>query len=340
MKLLSDQGFDIDFAALVEKLGTPFFLFQEKVLKERYQTLSDALVKHYPHTRIYYSAKTNFSKWVLRSLRGYGSNVEIACGQELLAARRAGFEPQQICFDGPVKVADDIRYALQEGIGYFYFDSLEDAKRVSAIAVAMGKKVKSGFRIHPRLGGFLSGAAEFYITKFGIPIEKAVEIYQEAQQLPNLELEAISSHIGSQIISVRPYLQLVDQLTRLAILLTKQGFTIHEINLGGGFPSGTLIKTTPFNFALRFLGVQYRHPVPELATYAEEIAKRFGQRVESLALKPVLATEPGRSFASQMGILVSRVSVLKEPWVILDASKYFIPESIFFEDYMSHRQLF
>lgn len=316
--------------SMAEQHETPFFLFSEEILINRYKKLKDSFSRYYKPVRVYYSAKTNFNNWVLAKLRNVGSDIEIACGQELLAARKAGFNPQQMCFDGPVKTEEDIEYAIREGINYFNFDSLEDAKKVSRIAVRMKKTVHGGFRIDIQLKGFLWGVMESYIRKFGVPIQEAVATYEAARKLPNITLDVISTHIGSQVIKIAPYITTVKQLVSIIEELEKRNFSINEVNLGGGFPSATLAKTTPLRFLLLFFKIDFKDKVPTLQQFGEEISKTFYSEVKRLKSKPILAIEPGRSIASPMGILVSRAKIIKGKWVFSDASKYFIPESAFF----------
>lgn len=315
---------------MAERYNTPFFIFSEELLFNRYKELKDSFSRYYKPVRIYYSAKTNFNHWVLNKLRNFGSDIEIACGQELIAARRAGFNPKQICFDGPVKVEADIEYAIREGISYFNFDSLEDAKKVSAIAVRMKKRVRGGFRIDVRLKGFLHSVTESYIRKFGVPYKETVTTYEEARKLSNITLDVISTHIGSQVISINPYISAVKQLINIVEILESKNFSIKEVNIGGGYPSATLAKTTPLRLLLLFFKLDYKDNVPALQQYGETISKLFYNEVKRLKSKPVLSLEPGRSITSPMGILVSRAKILKNKWVLLDASKYFVPESAFF----------
>ena len=329
---LNDLLKGADLSKILSWTQTPFFLFRERLLNENYFKIKEGISKYYSNNKIYYSAKTNFNHWVLRKLKILGSQVEVACGSEILAARKAGFTGEDMCYDGPVKTDEDIKFAVENGVARFYFDSLTDAENVNRIAKEKNIRVSGGFRIYPRLDDVLYGPAEFYISKFGVPIESAIETYQKARNLSYVNLELIGGHIGSQIIKIEPYLKFIGKITELAKELEILGFIFKEINLGGGFPSGTLIKTTLPRFLLAKFGILFKEKVPFVENYLLGISKKFNSEVMGMKSKPVLAVEPGRSITGPMGILFSKVKVIKDKWVFLDSSKYFIPESLFFSE--------
>jgi diaminopimelate decarboxylase len=307
-----------------------FFLFSQNILETQYQTIKQGLDRYWPNNKIYYSAKTNFEEAVLKILLDLGSQLEIACGHELYIAKKVGFKAQKICFDGAVKTAPDLEYALKAGPMVFNMDSLDEAEVLNNLAKRLNKKAQVGFRINPEIQGFLKGPAIIYIRKFGIPLSQARLFYNKLARYKNLEPVTISAHIGSQVTSIKPYQILIKRLIKLAQELEQDGIIIKEINLGGGFPSASLKKLGPIKFALSQARLNFNPKVPPLSQYALTIARDFARQAPVLKNKPVLAVEPGRSLASPMGILIARVAVIKGNWIFLDASKYAISESIFF----------
>lgn len=321
----------LDVGEIARGLETPFFLFSQNILENQYRIIKDGLSENYPNNKIYYSAKTNFEEAVLKILLGQGSQLEIACGHEFFIANKIGFKAQDICFDGAVKTQRDLKYVIENGPVLINMDNKEEAKILDELSKSLGKKIRVGFRINPEMQGFLRGPAVTYIRKFGIPISQARALYGEVKKnYGNLEIVSVSAHIGSQITSIEPYKMLVRKLIGLVKDLKQDGITIEEVNLGGGFPSASLIKLGPIKFALSLLGIKIKSNIPSLVQYAREISKEFSVETSDLENKPVLAVEPGRSIASSMGILVSRVAAVKSDWLFLDSSKYAISESIFF----------
>lgn len=319
------------------KFQTPFFIFSESVLENRFRLFKKSVSQYYPNLIIYYSAKTNFEPAVLNTLKNNDAGIEIACGHELAAAKKAGFAASHICFDGPVKTEEDLRFAIGEGINIFNMDSLEEAEKIDKIAGEMGKKIKVGFRINLGLKGFLKGPTEFYITKFGIDLDNLIPFYRKLRQFSNLIVWGIHTHIGSQVINPDLYKAAIRQLVAAVKKLESEGLIIREINVGGGIPSSGLLKTTMLDLAFSFLRLPRlffgnsirKKPLP-LEIFGEIIGRTFFKEVKNLSFKPRLALEPGRSLTGPMGILISKVSHIKKSWVFLDASTYSVPESIFF----------
>src|SRR5690606_32009173 len=71
-------------------------------------------------------------------------------------------------------------------------------------------------------------------NKFGIDIEDAPRIYQQAAQLKNLNIVGVDCHIGSQITEVAPYLDALDKLMLLIETLAGLGIKLKHLDLGGG----------------------------------------------------------------------------------------------------------
>lgn len=309
---------------------TPFFLFSEKTLESNYNEIVDSLKKNYDKIRIDYSVKTNNEIAVLKILKNLGSCAEIASQQELFLAERAGFKPEQVTFDGPCKSKEDLTLCLDKNIHVFNVDSLQELKNLNEVANEKGVKAKVTFRINFGFKGIMSNIAELYISKFGIPIKSAYGAYKKAIECDNIEVAGISTHMGTQLTSPKPYLMAIKKLCGLAKKLEKCNIDVKEINLGGGFPSQTLSKTTIQNFLLSKIGVTIKKVIPPLSYYGETISKSFSAEIKSLTSEPILAFELGRSITSSMGIMVSKIKVVKDKWVFLDASANSIPEMIFF----------
>lgn len=334
--MLKSKGKNIYFSgvevqSLAQRVGTPFFLFSEKILRENYREFNKTFSSGYKNTRIDYSVKTNNEISVLKILAKEGSWAEIVAGYELELCKKAGFPPHKTIFDGPCKSDEEIELGIKSGIHAFYADSVGEFDRLNALARKMDKTVGVGLRINLGLRSVLEGPAETYIGKFGVDYEKAFEILVSASTLPNLKVIAISTHLGSQILSVEPYLKAVGKMFRLASELYKGGIAIQEINLGGGFPSQTLVKMTLPSFFLSMMGIKLeQRPLP-ISIYGREISSKFSKEIVRHKLpKLTLAVQPGRSISSSMGIAVAKARVVKKNWVFLDISTSSLPESIFF----------
>lgn len=321
----------IDYIA--KKYKTPVFIFSEKRLIENYLTFSKAFKTHYKNTSIYFSIKTNFELQILKTLKSLGSCGEAASALELQIAKKAGFLPSELIIDGPAWTDEDITYSIQNNIKTFNVDSIDELKRVNAIAKRLKKKVKISFRIFPEIKmSILKSFIEGYIAKFGVPLSKALDAYKFASTLSNVVPIAISSHIGSMITDPGYYERAIDRLVDLAKNIRQNlNITIEELNIGGGFGIQSLNYYSLQNVILEKAGISNYSKAASIKEFGARISKRFQQRIqESKIPSPKLALEPGRFIVSDSGILITRVVSVKDKWVFVDGGINLIPESIFF----------
>lgn len=119
--------------------------------------------------------------------------------------------------------------------------------------------------------------------------------------MPNLKIEGVDCHIGSQLTETRPFMDALDRVLVLIDQLAGLDIHIHHLDLGGG------------------LGIQYRDETPPLP---EEYAKALSQKLEGRNLEILI--EPGRAIAGNAGILVTQVEFLKsngeKHFAIVDAA--------------------
>lgn len=316
---------------------TPYFLLSESAIREKAERFYKAFSEYYDKIKIYYSVKTNYELEVLKIIKDMGFGAEISGRLDLFFARKAEFEPSKIVYDGPCKSEEDLKYAIHEGIGIFNMDSITDAKNLDKVFDAQarnlwGGKLKVGLRVNPELKGrYLTQLAEMYIGKFGVPISQAEKVFKKLLEFKNFEVVSIHTHIGSQILSPKPYVKTLDKVVNMLKSMEKIGVKIEEINLGGGFPSDTLIKTTIMNLALSKVGFSAGSNVPEIEEYANNIMNTFLEKIKVLKSEPYLAFEPGRYIASKAGLYISKVVDVKDDkWVFIDGSISHVPENIFF----------
>ena len=72
---------------------------------------------------------------------------------------------------------------------------------LNEVAGQLGKKIKFALRVNPDVDAKTHDKISTGRKgdKFGVDIDIAVETYQVAASLPNLDIYGISTHIGSQI---------------------------------------------------------------------------------------------------------------------------------------------
>lgn len=287
--------------ALAAQYGTPTYVYSRAALEQHWKAFDDAFSPH-PHL-VCYAVKANSNLAVLNVLARLGSGFDIVSGGELARVIAAGGRADKTVFSGVGKTVEEIRYALESGIRCFNVESVSELQRISEIATALGKLAPISIRVNPDVDAqthpyISTGLKE---NKFGIAIEDALAVYQQASQLPNLQIVGVDCHIGSQLTSVSPF---VDALKRVLVLvdaLAEQGIVVQHLDIGGG------------------LGIRYRDETPPTpAEYAAAIkALLVGRNMEILL-------EPGRAIAGNAGILLTKVEYIKtgeaKRFAIVDAA--------------------
>lgn len=279
---------EIPLTTLAERFGTPLYVYSRATLERHYVAFDQALGDH-PH-EICYAVKANSNIAVLDVLARLGAGFDIVSRGELERVLVAGGQPEKIIFSGVGKLTHEIERALEVGVGCINVESQPELERVSEIAKAMGKTARIALRVNPDIDAqthpyISTGLKE---NKFGVNLDIALALYQEAAQLPNIQIVGLGCHIGSQLMALEPFLAAFDRIYQLYLLLKEKGIEIQHLDLGGG------------------LGVRYRAENPP--TPAEYGAALLA-RIPDKQLKIVLA--PGRAIAANAGILVTRVEYLK-----------------------------
>lgn len=239
---------------------------------------------------------------ILHLFSSLGGGADIVSGGELFRALKAGVDPKKIVYSGVGKTVEELRQALLAGILLFNIESEQELIALQAAAAEMKVKAPVSFRINPdvdpKTHAYIStGLAK---NKFGIPVDQALAVYQQAKDMANIEVKGVSCHIGSQLTQVGPFVESLRKVKGFISRLTEAGISITHLDLGGG------------------LGITYdaeEPPHPE--AYAQAIKE------EMAGLNCTLILEPGRVIVGNAGILVSRVLYTKsntaKKFIIVDA---------------------
>lgn len=281
---------DVSLADIAARYGTPAYTYSKNHLLKRLTDYQTALAGI--RSQLFYAVKANSNLAVLATLARAGSGFDIVSGGELYRVLAAGAPASSVVFSGVGKTADEIRYALEVGIHSFNCESESEIQTISRIASGMNRTASLALRVNPDV----DASTHPYIStglrehKFGIDIAYAPAIYARATKLPNIRLEGVSCHIGSQLLDTRPLLEAADKVVTLTKHLRASGIPIRYLDLGGG------------------IGVPYRpaDPVPSISA----LVRRLGERIADLDV--TLMLEPGRSVIAEAGILLTRVLLTKQ----------------------------
>ena len=278
-----------NLSELAAQHGTPLYVYSRATL-ERHWHAFDQAAGDVPHL-ICYAVKANGNLAILNLLARLGSGFDIVSGGELARVVAAGGDPSKVVFSGVAKSEAEMRYALEQQILCFNLESEAELERLNRVAAEMGQTARISVRVNPDID---AGTHPYISTglkqnKFGVPIERAVALYHQAAQLPNIEIVGIDCHIGSQLTELEPFLEAMDRLLALIDRLAAEGIHIHHLDVGGG------------------LGVNYSDENP---SHPEQYAAALKVKLAGRDLQ--LIFEPGRAIIANAGVLLTRVEYLKE----------------------------
>ncbi len=293
---------ELDVVALARQIETPFFLYSPRRVRWNISSLVNAFTRRHLDTEIFFASKACSNLWFLDQVRRTGINVEVNAGGELSKARRVGFAPRQIIFNGVAKTAGEIGAAVELGIRAIVVDSLFELERVAEVARDHLKPARVDLRIdvdvptmtHPGLMTTHGGKA-------GIDLDDALDAFAFAGAHEFLDPRGLHLHIGSQITGVEPYLKAVGTgLDLIDQIEAATGLRIEHLNAGGGF-------AIPYRDKPICEPVDYFCSPLTMDDYAEAICGVIERRRPGLKL----LLEPGRSIAGNTAILVTTIENAK-----------------------------
>ena len=283
---------------IVKKNKTPFYLYSEKQIKENY--LNFAKIFSDTNPLICFATKANTNLTIMKMLGKLGSGADVVSGGELLKALKAGIKPKKIVFSGVGKTEEELKLAIKKKILLINVESESEAILINKIGKKINKIIPIGFRLNPNVDAkthkkISTGKAE---NKFGVSIKNFSSFYKKIKNFKNLKIEALSVHIGSQILSDAPYKKTLNVLSEL---IRNLNIKLKYVDLGGGF------------------GIKYNKQDKQinLNNYAK-LVYNFKNK-----LNCNIIFEPGRSLIGNTGILVSKIQYIKKGlnknFIIIDA---------------------
>ena len=305
----------VALSELARQHGTPLFVYSKAAILAALAAYQRGLAGR--EALICYAMKANSSLAILKLLADAGCGFDIVSGGELERALAAGATPSKIVFSGVGKTRQEMRQALQAGVGCFNIESMAELDVLSDVAVACGQTAPVSIRVNPNV----DAKTHPYIStglkgnKFGISHDEALAAYRHAASLPGLRVVGIDCHIGSQITESAPYLEAMDRVLDLVTQIEAAGIPIHHIDFGGG------------------LGIDYNGDTPPAADVLWQQllgkldARGFGNRK--------IMIEPGRSLVGNAGVCLTEVLFLKpgeqKNFCIVDAAMNDLPRPALYE---------
>ncbi|MCM2332818.1 MAG: diaminopimelate decarboxylase [Anaeromyxobacteraceae bacterium] len=287
--------------ALAKAYGTPLFVYSTATLTRHWKVLKGSL--RGLDATVCYAVKANSNLAILSHFACLGAGFDIVSAGELYRVVKAGGDPRRVVYSGVGKRDDELAMALDAGVGTINVESAPELARLAAVARRMGLRAPIALRVNPDVDPkthpyIATGLRE---SKFGVTVDEARRLYAAAVKDPHLDVRGIACHIGSQITTLRPFVDAVGRVRRLAEELGRAGIRLRHLDVGGG------------------LGITYDDEAPPSpAEYGAAIKAALAGWEGAVHL------EPGRVLVGNAGVLVTRVLYVKrhgkKTFVVVDAA--------------------
>ena len=111
---------DYNTCELAKKYGTPLMLLDEKKIRSTMRIYKNAMEKYFGEgSKPLYASKALSFVGIYQIAKEEGINTDIVSIGELYTAMKAGFPLENAFFHGNAKSDNDIKFAIENGIGYF-----------------------------------------------------------------------------------------------------------------------------------------------------------------------------------------------------------------------------
>ena len=301
-----DENYDLNvqgikISSLAEKYGTPLFIYDASLMKERYNVFLETIKE--VKGNIHYAVKANDALSIISYFAKLGCGADIVSIGEFEKCVAAGMSPQKIIFSGVGKDKNEIEFALKNNILQFNIESEEELVDIAEISSKLRLTANICLRVNPDIAPkthkkISTGEKE---TKFGIDFQNVKSIYKRLHELDYINPVGLGVHIGSQIFDFSFFHEAYLNLKKLADDLKFYGYQVPTLDLGGG------------------IGIHYDSNLkPDFSGYKKIILDIFKDTDYKLSF------EPGRSLIAEAGILITKVIRNKKTndkyFIIVDAA--------------------
>ena len=288
---------------LLAKYGSALYVMDEARIRFRMRQYAEAMRAAFGESALpLYASKACSFKELYRIAASEGIGVDVVSAGEIFTAHSAGFPMERAYFHGNNKTDEEIRLAMEAGVGYFVVDSIDELNALEEAAANAGITQKILLRITPGIDTHTYEAVNTgkVDSKFGNAIEtgQAASITALAMDMPHLSLMGFHCHVGSQVFDSDTFFRSADiMLAFIADMQKQYGLITRELDLGGGY------------------GVRYTEedPTIDISDNIRQVGEHLHAACAALGLEmPALRLEPGRSIVADAGITLYTVGTVKK----------------------------
>src|SRR5213075_1519883 len=294
----------VDLTRIAREFGTPTYVYSAETILDHYARL-DAALASLDHL-ICYAVKSNSNRAILNLLVRAEAGFDIVSGGELFRVLAAGGDPAKCTFAGVGKSVDEIEYALERGVHSFNVESETELEAIERIARAKKMRAPIALRINPDVDPHThqyisTGSQE---NKFGIALDQVRAVYERAARMSNIEIVGVQMHIGSQITEAKPFASAIEKVAPLVSDL-KSKYAIKFFSIGGGM--GIIYQRALESGSGKWW---HDHGGEPSAFSIRDYADAIVPPLRELGIR--ILVEPGRFIVGNAGVLLTRVSYIKQ----------------------------
>ena len=292
----------VSVSEMADKYGTPLYLYDEDRIRERCKSFKAAMSEGFgDKSLVLYASKAASFKRIYEIMQEENMGIDVVSSGEIYTAIKAGYDLANAFFHSNNKTDADIRYAIENGIGYFVVDNEEELFAIDRIAGELCVRQKLLLRLTPGIDPhtFAAVSTGKVDSKFGSAIEtgQAEQITVTALSLSNVELSGFHCHVGSMVFEADVFLDAARVMIGFANdMRLRHGFCAKIINIGGGF-------------GVRYTEEQPELDIPKCVRKIAEISHGVCRELDFPM--PIIAIEPGRSIVADAALTVYTVGTVK-----------------------------
>ncbi|HHW02699.1 MAG TPA: diaminopimelate decarboxylase [Thermoanaerobacterales bacterium] len=290
-----------DTVDLVKEFGTPLYLMDEEYIRNNCRLYKNTLAKLHENSEVIYAGKAFLTMGMCKIIEEEDLGLDVVSGGELYTAISADFPAQRIYFHGNNKSYEELKMAVEYGVGRIIVDNFYELEMLKDLAKKRRGKIKILLRITP---GIEAHTHDYIKTgqldsKFGFGLENshAVMAVEHALSSPGIKLMGFHCHIGSQIFEKEPFNMAAEVMLKFARDVHKRfGIEMNEIDFGGGFGIKYVDSDRPLS----------------VETYLETLVDSVKLWSARLDIKtPKILIEPGRAIVGAAGTTLYTIGSIK-----------------------------
>jgi diaminopimelate decarboxylase len=277
----------LDVIELVEKYGSPVYVYQTSKMKQQYDSMLHAFkdIK----VKINFACKALNNLNVLKFFKSIGSGLDAVSIQEVQLGLQAGFKPQDIMFTPNCVSIEEIIEGVKLGVKI----NIDNISILEQFGNLYGNKIPVCVRINPHImaGGNDKISTGHIDSKFGISIYQMPHVHRVVEAT-NIRVEGLHMHTGSDILDVEVFLRGAEIMLDVA----RNFPDLNYVDFGSGFK--VAYKPEDYFTDIESLG-------KDLTRVFKKFCKEYGREI-------TLVFEPGKFLVSEAGYFFARVNVVKQ----------------------------